>query len=1047
MGSARLAGARLVAFLAVACALGLAVATPIVPARAAEPTAPPIQVPAIVDFAVGSQHGCVIAESGEVWCWGFATDGALGAGPATTSSDVPVRAELPRPAVAIAAGFEGTCAITDDGAAWCWGGNESGEVGDGTLVDRFVPTRVVGLPGRAISISRGHGHACAVLDDGSAWCWGDNSVGQLGTRRLEGSRDREPAPVRVPGVPELVAISAGESFTCGVTRGGAAWCWGTDLYDETGRGDESDSYVPGPVAGLDDGVDRLDAGADRACAIRGGTLLCWGFMRPDLAESGGREAAIEPVPAPVDLGGAPAVDVDASNGDHLCALDADGTTWCWGNAEAGQLGPSVPADTVSVATRVRQELPPATAVRTGYDFSCALLAPDDLRCWGDGDPVARNPWTGETGPPAGGFREPGPLVPTVTTYIPTPADVSTDPPVVGANLLLAALVMILFTIAGELLNRTLAENEDAFASRGGVLARLRGARRRLDGALERVLGRGRVLTAVQLAGIAAIYGLVFSLLDRTWDPLSVTGLWLFLTMAVAFGVVGIADDLACWTVARRWGVATGLDLRPGNLLAAVTSTAASRVAALLPGVMIGMPEALEVDVEALDDRRRTRLAAVGLGTLAIIGAVAWGITLATTLAGSSGDEGAAVLLGGIEAFFLVVFAVTVQNGFAQLLAFRGTPGRVLRTTHRWAWLGALLLVTFLFWHTLVNPRGDLAEALGETNVVAFVATAGGFVAVSGAMWAWFRLRKRTAMAPASGGIATSAPTPDGADGHLAEPPAPATTVPAQASTTEPGPLVAPGGPAIAAAVLPGAGPLPDVATAVPVVVADPAAGVSSVVPPAIVAPAVPPSPAAWAPDAGIAFDLEAIANRRLAGPVRLFVRPDGIGLAGSWVRMGADRAFGIVNRSALLLLVVGAGGLALLTTVPGFRFYQVPWLLPSAAVGAVLLATLSVVAKAWRSRQVRRGEVVVPVAQLVSVRASLDRSRLALALLVPPIIGGVIYATVVGPKVVRLRGPFDPERQTAVEIRLRCHDRDEAADIVARIWAIRGDRNLEVGWT
>ena len=85
-----------------------------------------------------------------------------------------------------------------------------------------------------------------------------------------------------------------------------------------------------------------------------------------------------------------------------------------------------------------------------------------------------------------------------------------------------------------------------------------------------------MLAAVSHPNIAAIYGLVFSLLDRTWDPLSVTGLWLFLTMAVAFGVVGIADDLACWTVARRWGVATDLDLRPGNLLAAVTSTFASK---------------------------------------------------------------------------------------------------------------------------------------------------------------------------------------------------------------------------------------------------------------------------------------------------------------------------------------------------------------------------------------------------------------------------------------------------------------------------------------
>ena len=1028
MRSARRAGARQIASLAAPCALVLVVATTMAPvrARAADPTPEPIRLPPITDLAVGSQHACVLVEGGEVWCWGFATDGALGAGPDVTSADEPVLAELSRPAVAIEAGFEGTCAITDDGAAWCWGRNESGEVGDGTLVNRFVPTRVVGLDRPALAIARGHDHACAVLDDGSAWCWGDNTVGALGTRRLEGSREQEPAPVQVPGVPDLAAISAGEGFTCGVSPDGAAWCWGTDLYDEVGRGDDSDSYVPGPVAGLAGGVDRLDAGADRACAVRDGTLLCWGLLRPDLAESGGREAAVEPVPAPVSLGGVPAAEVDTSNGYHVCAIDVDGVTWCWGNAEVGQLGPSVPDDTVWVATPVRQDVPAATTVRTGYDLTCSLPAPDDLRCWGDGDPVARNPWTGETGPPAGGFREPGPLVPTVTTYIPTPADVSTDPPVVGANLLLAAAVMILFTIAGELLNRTLAENEDAFAARGGVLARLRRARRRLDAALERRLGHGRVLTVVQLAGIAAIYGLVFSLLDRTWDPFSATGLWLFLSMAVAFGIVGIADDLACWSLARRWGVAADLDLRPGNLLAAVTSTFASRIAVLLPGVMIGMPEALEVDVEALDDRRRARLAAVGLGTIAVIGAVAWAITLVTAVAGSSGDEGSAVLLGGIEAFFLVVFAVTVQNGFAQLLAFRGTPGRVLRTTHRWAWIAALVLVTFLFWHTLVNPRGDLATALGETNVIAFIATAVGFVVVSAATWAAFRLRRSRATAAAARSAAEPG-LPGNADRDAAI--VDAAIVPASAVAPAPAPD---------AAAVPGRA-----LAAVPA----PAPARPAVAEPIVSAPPPNPGPAVAPPDPSVSFDLEVIADRRLVSPVRLVLRPDGIALVGSWVRARADRAFGTVNRLALLLVVAGGIGLALLTTMPGFRFYQVPWLLPSAVVAAVVLAVVSIVAKAWRGRQVWSGEVVVPAAQLVGVRSSLDRSRLAIALLVPPIIGGVIYAAVVGPKVVRLRGPFDPERQTAVEVRLRCHDRDEAADIVARIRAIRSDRTTEASWT
>ncbi len=978
---------------------------------AADKSAEPVRLPPIQQLTVGSQHACVLVEGGEVWCWGFATDGALGAGPDVTSTDVPVRALLPRPAVTIDAGFEGTCAITDDGAAWCWGRNLSGEVGDGTTEDRFEPTRVTGLPGPAVGISRGHAHACAVLDDGSGWCWGDNVVGELGNGRPTGSAATESRPVRIVGVPGLSAVSAGGGFTCALTDGGAAWCWGNDLHGELGRTGAYDFETPGIVEGLDGGVDLVATGDDQACAIRDGVLLCWGLMDEAKAATD-PPAASWPTPRAVDLG-ARVVDVSLANGYHRCARDETGATWCWGNAEVRQLGPSVAADVKWVLAPVRQEVPAASDLETGYDFTCAVFAGNDLRCWGEGDPVARNPWTGEAGAPAGGFREPGLLVPTITTYIPTPRDISTDPPVVGANLLLAALVMLLFTIAGELLNRTLAANEDVLVAGGGRLARLRAARLRVDTAVARRLGTGRLLTLVRLAGIAAIYGFVFSLLDRTWDPFSITGAWLFLSMAIAFGIVGIADDLACWSVARRWGVAADLDLRPANLLVAVASTLASRVAPLIPGVMIGMPEALKVDTDALDTRRRGRLAAAGLGTLVAVGLVAWGVTFATSLVGPGAGEGASALVGGVQAFCLVVFAVTVQNGFAQLLAFGGSPGEILRTTHRWTWLVALLAITFLFWHTLVNPRGDLAAALRATNVVAFVGTAAGFVAVAGGAWLWFAVRRRRAPSRAAD-----------AEGMPAQPaplqPAPPPTAPALAVPAPPVAFVAPSPavvPALAVAALPVA------------LVAPPPAGAA---PP----PGAAPSAAAGTRPA-LEFELRAVDNRRLRGRVHLLLRSDGVGVSGTWIRARADRIERVVGGAATLLLTLGAAGILLLTTIPGFRFYRVPWLLPSAAVATVVVGLVLVLLQLWRARQRWSGEVAITAEQLVSVRRSLNRGPLIAACILLTPLGGALYAVLVGPTVVRLRGPFDPERPAVVEVRLRCRDRDEASDVVARVAAIR----------
>jgi hypothetical protein len=298
--------------------------------------------------------------------------------------------------------------------------------------------------------------------------------------------------------------------------------------------------------------------------------------------------------------------------------------------------------------------------------------------------------------------------------------------VVGANLLLAALAMIAFTIATELLNRNLGQVDPLLRRRFRPINGVDRARARLDAVLiGRFGGAGhaRRANALRILGIAAFYGIVFALLDPTWNPLSVTGLWLVLIMAVAAGLIGLSGDVAAWATARRWGSAADLAVKPGSLLTAVGSTLFTRVLVLVPGVMIGSPEALEVHPEGLDRRRLGGLAGVGLGTVLAIGLIAWLATLATkALQGGGGlvDD----LAGGAEAFLLLAFAAAVQNGFVQLLSLRESAGLALRRTHRTIWVLALVGVTFLFWHTLVNPRGDLAEALGSTNVQAFLATIG-----------------------------------------------------------------------------------------------------------------------------------------------------------------------------------------------------------------------------------------------------------------------------------------------------------------------------------
>jgi hypothetical protein len=339
-------------------------------------------------------------------------------------------------------------------------------------------------------------------------------------------------------------------------------------------------------------------------------------------------------------------------------------------------------------------------------------------------------------------------------------------------------------------------------------------------------------------------------------------------------------------------------------------------------------------------------------------------------------------------------------------------------------------VTFLFWHTLVNPRGDLAAALHETNVVAFVATAVGFVLLSGGVWLWFALKRRRARREASVVAAVVVDAAPAAD-----------AVPVDAA---PAP--------VALALVP---PAPTFVAPAPA-----PAAVTESAPTAVTGIDVPPAPAAVTESAPAAappatidtgthpvleFELMAVGNRRLRGRVRLLLRPEGVGVAGTWITARADRIERMAGVALTVLLVLGFVGIVLLTTVPGFRFYRVPWLIPSAVVAATILAAVAILLQLWRSRQRWSGEVVAPAALLVRVRRSFSWGRLIAACIFLTPIGGVLYATLVGRTIVRIRGPFDPERTAVVEVRLRCRDRDEANDVAARVAAIQGAAAARTG--
>jgi alpha-tubulin suppressor-like RCC1 family protein len=135
---------------------------------------------------------CALTDGGQVWCWGLLP---ASAGTERQGSDVAVQLDLGPPGsaiIGIAAGANMLCVLGADGAVRCMGANDVGQLGDGTIVDRFILGAVADLPAPAARIVSGLDHACALLTDETLWCWGSNSHGQLGSNaRATSTRPRK----------------------------------------------------------------------------------------------------------------------------------------------------------------------------------------------------------------------------------------------------------------------------------------------------------------------------------------------------------------------------------------------------------------------------------------------------------------------------------------------------------------------------------------------------------------------------------------------------------------------------------------------------------------------------------------------------------------------------------------------------------------------------------------------------------------------------------------------------------------------------------------
>lgn len=277
----------------------------------------------------------------------------------------------PSSATQIGAGVQRTCALTSAGAVKCWGANNYGSLGTGTMVSSAIPVDVVGLGSGVTALAVGAYHACALTSQSGVKCWGNNADGQLG----DGSTTDSPTPVTVTSLANAIAIAAGHDHTCAVTSAGDVQCWGNNSDGQLGNNSTNASHVPLTVPGLT-GIKAVSASEFGTCSLSTGQgLKCWG------REPGNGTVFDSKVPVDVMSGVAAAT---SGGWGFTCAVTTAGAVRCWGTNTEGALGDStfassdVPVGAVGLASGV-------TALGAGFDHACAVTSVSGVSCWGSND--------------------------------------------------------------------------------------------------------------------------------------------------------------------------------------------------------------------------------------------------------------------------------------------------------------------------------------------------------------------------------------------------------------------------------------------------------------------------------------------------------------------------------------------------------------------------------------------------------------------------------------------------------------------------------------
>ena len=376
-------------------------------------------------ISAGNLHTCGLKISGELYCWGSNGDGQLGNG-TTTYKSTPTRIGVATDWQSISAGgsfsmlsdsYSHTCGVKSSGELYCWGSNGDGQLGDGTITDKYIPTPIgVDTDWQSISIARTHTygvkttgelyhwgsgsssptrigvdtdwqsisagdyHTCGVKSGGKLYCWGSNGDGQLG----DGTTANKTSPTQIGVDSDWQGISAGGSHTCGLKISGELYCWGSNGSGKLGVGTTANKNSPTRIGATTD-WQSISAGSYHTCGVKSsGELYCWGRNEYYGNLGDGTTANKN---SPTRIGVATDWQSISAGGGHTCGIKDNGELYCWGRNYFGELGDGTGGDLTydndkSSPTRIGV----ATdwqSISAGGAHTCGIKDSGELYCWGD----------------------------------------------------------------------------------------------------------------------------------------------------------------------------------------------------------------------------------------------------------------------------------------------------------------------------------------------------------------------------------------------------------------------------------------------------------------------------------------------------------------------------------------------------------------------------------------------------------------------------------------------------------------------------------------